>query len=182
MRCWKIANPQRFANAVAFDELAAAAVPLPLLGPDARGLGRTHALWLACVHRAAHHYDQDTLVWLYDVHLLMHALDAGGVARFVALAERTGVRRICLRALMLARSRFGTEIPPAALAALERAPADEPSTIFLRPGMRKFDVLLDDLRAARWQARLTLLSEHLFPDTAYRGAPTRSALRVQSCG
>jgi hypothetical protein len=28
---WKIANPQRFANAIAFDELAAAAVALPLL-------------------------------------------------------------------------------------------------------------------------------------------------------
>jgi len=165
---WKIANRQRFANAVSFDELAGAAVPLPLLGRDARGLGRTHALWLACVHRAAHHYDQDALVWLYDVHLLMHALDAGGVARFVALAERTGVRRICLRALMLARARFGTEIPQAALAALEAAPEDEPSTMYLESGVRKFDVLLDDVRALPgWAARLTLLKEHLFPDAAY---------------
>jgi hypothetical protein len=165
---WKIANPQRFADAVGFDELSAAAIPLPRLGPGARGLGRMHALWLACVHRAAHHYDQDTLVWLYDVHLLMTALDAGGVARFLALAERTGVRRICLRALLLARSRFGTEIAPATLAALERAPADEPSAIYLRPAMRKFDVLLDDVRALPgWRARLTLLKEHLFPDAAY---------------
>ena len=165
---WKIANPQRFANAVGFDELAQAAMPLPLLGPDARGLGRTHALWLACVHRAAHHYDQESLVWLYDVHLLMNALDAEGVARFVRLAERTGVRRICLRALTLARVRFGTEIPPATIAALEAAPEDEPSTMFLGPAVRKFDVLLDDVRALPgWRARLTLLKEHLFPDAAY---------------
>ena len=164
---WKVANPQRFADAVGFDELAGAAVPLPLLGPDARGLGRTHALWLACVHRAAHHYDRDTLVWLYDVHLLMNALDAAGVARFIALAERTGVRRICLRALLLARARFGTEIPPMAIAALEAAPVDEPSAVFLGP-VRKFDVLLDDVRALPgWRARLTLLKEHLFPDAAY---------------
>src|SRR5258706_326838 len=113
---WKIANPQRFADAIPFDELAAAAVPLPLLGPGARGLGRTHALWLASVHRAAHHYDQDTLVWLYDVHLLMDALDAAGVERFVALADRTGVDRICLRQLLLARSRCGTPIPAASRA------------------------------------------------------------------
>ena len=165
---WKVANPQRFADAVRFDELAEAAVPLPLLGPDARGLGRMHALWLACVHRAAHHYDQDTLVWLYDVHLLMGALDAAGTAHFVELAERTGVRRICLRALLLARSKFGTTIPPSVLSALEAAPDDEASTLFLGPGVRKLDVLLDNVRMLPgWGARLTLLSEHLFPDAAY---------------
>jgi hypothetical protein len=165
---WKIANPQRFADAIRFEELAAGALPLPLIGPDARGIGRVHALWLACVHRAAHHYDQDTLVWLYDVHLLAGALTGDGMARLVALAERTGVRRICLRALLLARDRFGTTIAPDVIAALEASPADEPSTLYLRPGMRKLDVLLDDVRVLPgWRSRLTLLKEHLFPDATY---------------
>ena len=165
---WKVANPQRFADAIRFDELAEAAVPLPLLGPDARGIGRVHALWLACVHRAAHHYDRDALVWLYDIHLLMSTLDAGGVARFASLAERTGVRRICLRALLLARDRFGTAIAPTVFASLEAAPPNEPSTMFLGPGVRKLDVLLDDMRVLPgWRPRLTLLKEHLFPDAAY---------------
>jgi hypothetical protein len=70
---WKIANRQRFADAVSFDELAGAAIELTELAAGARGFGRAHALWLACVHRAAHHYDQGTLVWLYDVHLLAEA-------------------------------------------------------------------------------------------------------------
>jgi hypothetical protein len=165
---WKIANPQRFANAIPFDELARDAVPIPMLGPDARGLGRAHALWLACVHQVAHHYDRDMLVWVYDVHLLVETLDATDLARFLSLAERTGVRRICLRALLLARTRFGTTIPSLALATLEAAPRDEPSRVFLGPGVRPFDVLLDDLRVLRgWRARLTLLKEHLFPDPAY---------------
>lgn len=165
---WKIANPQRFADLVLFDELAQAAVAIPTLGPDARGLGRAHALWLACVHQVAHHSDRDALPWLYDVHLLIEALDADDVARFIALAERTGVRRICLCAVLLARTRFGTIIPPTALAALEAAPVDEPSAVFLRPGLRPLDVLLDDLRVlAGWRARLTLLKEHLFPSAAY---------------
>jgi hypothetical protein len=165
---WKIANPQRFADAIGFDDLAEAAVPLAPLGPHARGIGRVHALWLACVHRAAHHYDRDALVWLYDVHLLMGTLDAGGAARFVSLAERTGVRRICLRALRLARDLLGTTIPPSVLASLEAAPADEPSAMFLGPGVRKVDVLIDDVRVLQgWRPRLTLLKEHLFPDAAY---------------
>jgi len=174
---WKIANPQRFADAIGFDELALAAVPLPLLGADARGIGRVHALWLACVHRAAHHYDREALVWLYDVHLLAQALDDDGMRRLGALAERTGVRRLCLRALLLARDRFGTRIAANVIAALEAAPPDEPSTVFLRPGMRKVDVLLDDVRALPgWRPRLELLKEHLFPDADYmRGTYARGS-------
>jgi hypothetical protein len=108
------------------------------------------------------------LVWVYDVHLLAGALDASDLQRFLALADRTGVRRICLRALLLARTWFGTTIAPTALATLEAAPQDETSRVFLGPGVRPFDVLLDDLRVLRgWQPRLTLLKEHLFPDPAY---------------
>jgi len=116
----------------------------------------------------AHHYDRDMLVWVYDVHSLAEALDASDLARFLALADRTGVRRICLRALLLARRRFGTTIPPAALATLEAAPQDEPSRVFLGAGVRPFDVLLDDLRVLPgWRERLTLLKEHLFPNSVY---------------
>jgi hypothetical protein len=158
----------RFAGAVQFDELADGAIALPMLGAGARGLGRVHALWLACVHRAVHHYDQDTLLWLYDVRLLVEALDAGGLDRFVALAERTGVRRICLRALLLARTRLATAIPPAVLTALEAGPAGEPSAVFLNPQIRQIDVLRDDLRVLPgWRSRLTLLKQHLFPDASY---------------
>jgi hypothetical protein len=53
-------------------------------------------------------------------------------------------------------------------ASLEAAPADEPSTMFLRPGVRKVDVLLDDMRVLPgWRSRLMLLKGHLFPDTTY---------------
>jgi hypothetical protein len=165
---WRIANPQRFAGAVSFDELACEAIALPMIGPHARGLGRAHALWLACVHRAAHHYDQDTLVWLYDVHLLVEALDRDGAARFVALAERSGVRHICLRALRLSRALFGTLVPDELIGALERGGDAEPSTMFLRPGIRRVHVLADDLRALPgWRRRVRLIREVLFPAAAY---------------
>ena len=165
---WRLFNRLRFADVVAFDELAAAAVPLPALGPSARGLGRIHALWLACVHRAVHHYDQDTLLWLYDVHLLARSLDADGFRQFVALADRSGACRICVRALRLAESRFATPIPSPVIGALEAAAASEAPTVFLTPGVRPFDLLRDDLRVLPgWRPRLTLIKEHVFPDAAY---------------
>jgi hypothetical protein len=165
---WRISNPQRFADAIAFDEFWQSAIPLKAIGPDARGLGRAHALWLACVHRVAHHQDRDAIPWLYDIHLLIERMGGEELTRFLALAERTGVRRICLHALLLARTRLGTAVPPASLTALEAAGADEPSTVFLRPGLRQLDILMDDLRVLRgWRARLTLLKEHLFPNAAY---------------
>jgi hypothetical protein len=165
---WKIVNRLRFADALAFDELAAAAIPVPALGPSARGLGRMHALWLACVHRAVHHYDQNTLLWLYDVHLLARSLDADGFRQFVALAERSVACRICVRALRLAESRFATPVPSPVIHALEAAAATEAPTVFLNPGVRPVDLLRDDLRVLPdWRARLTLIKEHVFPDAAY---------------
>jgi hypothetical protein len=185
---WKIANPQRFANAVTFDELTDLAIPLPTVGPSARGLGRVHALWLACVHRAAHHYDRESLVWLYDVHLLVETLDESERAAFSALVERTKVRRICRRALDLAVSLFGTRVAGDVLEALsapEGSAAPEPSAAFLNRDMRLVDVLRDDLRALpTWRARLTLLKEHVFPTEAYLRttyAPGSTAPRPWLC-
>jgi putative nucleotidyltransferase-like protein len=169
---WKIANVQRFAGALPFDEVTRTAIALPLIGAAARGLGRADALWLACVHRAAHHYDRDTLAWLYDVHLLVQGLDAAGVERFLALAARSRARRICLHALRQAQTLFGSTMPAALMTALEDGSEDEPSTVFLRPGVRRVDVLLDDLRALPgWRSRVRLVKEVLFPDANYmRGA------------
>ena len=69
---------------------------------------------------------------------------------------------------MLARERFGTPVASSAIAALDAAPLDEPSTMFLEPRMRRVDLLLDDVRVLRrWSDRLTLLKEHLLPDAPY---------------
>ena len=112
-----------------------------------RGIGRVHALWLACVHRAAHHNDQETLVWLYDVHLLAGALDDDEPAQAKSRSPSapasgaSACARCCSHVIGSGRG-----IAPEVIAALEAAPANEPATVFLRPGMRKLDVLLDDVR------------------------------------
>ena len=69
----------------AFAELWPARQALPLLCRSAAGLGRVHALLLACLHRAIHrtspyyadgtaHYGGDRLIWLYDILALVKRL------------------------------------------------------------------------------------------------------------
>ena len=66
-------------------ELLARALPLPALGPHARGPGDVDALLIACMHRATHrhnpytvngedHHDPDRLIWLTDIDLLARRL------------------------------------------------------------------------------------------------------------
>ena len=54
---WKIANPQPFADALAFGELMKRSIEIAALGAHARTLGPLDALLLACIHRVAHHGD-----------------------------------------------------------------------------------------------------------------------------
>ena len=54
---WKIAIPQLFADAVTVEELMSRSLPVTALGPTARTLSIADALFVACVHRVAHHQD-----------------------------------------------------------------------------------------------------------------------------
>ncbi len=167
---WNISVPHVFQDALTFDELAARAVSIDSLGPNARALSTPDALFLACLHRVAHHQDAADLVWLWDIHLLASRLTEPESARFVDLAAHRAMRAVCSRGLELASARFATPRLAAVFAAL-RAGAGavrEPSAEFLGGGMRQVDILHRDLIAvAGWRARLQLLSAHLVPSAAY---------------
>jgi hypothetical protein len=179
---WKIAAPKIVADLVRWDELHARARPVPALGDHARALGDAHALLLACVHRLAHHYDSDSLIWLYDIHLLAASLDETQVRQFMRLTAAEAAGSMCARSLALAHERFGTALP-AELASLVDSGssrtrvgsglsrtlqrADDPAGRFHRR-TRMIDVLVSDLKALPgWRQRLRLLREHLFPPADY---------------
>lgn len=88
---WRLSDLQSFAWLFTGEELAAAAVPVPALGPHARRLGDVHALVLALLHRAGSNLQSpgfgDRLIWLYDVHLLVEAMGTEHRARFCRLVE-----------------------------------------------------------------------------------------------
>jgi hypothetical protein len=167
---WKVANPQLFTNSIAFDELLARAVPVTALGRHARTLSIPDALFVACVHRVAHHQDVIDLLWLWDIHLLASRLSVEERVLFLGLAARESMRAVCARGIELASERFGTAGAPALLAALKRPRGErpEPSAQFLGRALRQVDLVQADLATLRgWRARLALVGQHLFPSAAY---------------
>lgn len=170
---WKISKPQVFGRVFSFDELAAGAVPLPALGSSARTPGPVHALAIACVHRVAHHHgpERDRPMWIEDIHRLSGRLNASEARAFAELAASKRILRVCAEGLSTSRRELGTSLPAGLLEWLEqeadRHPA-EPSAMYLRPRMRRIDVLVSDLSALpTWRARAQLLGEHVFPPASY---------------
>ena len=76
---WKINNAQLFARTFTFDELLAEAIEIPSFAGCARGLGYTHALLLACMHRYAHAHAP----FYVDGNRYMRAITSDGCTIFI---------------------------------------------------------------------------------------------------
>ena len=165
---WKISTQAAFAEALTYEELDAAAEPIPLLGPGLRRAGEVHALLLACIHPVMHHRNVSRTIWLYDIHLLASRLSACEFEQFTGLAVEKRVAAICARQLAIAATRFGTRVPDRVFAALASQKASEPSAAYLNPVRRWHHELIDNVRAREgWIDRLRLLREVLLPSPRY---------------
>jgi hypothetical protein len=165
---WKISNPQVFAAAFSYEELAARAVPLPALHPAARGLSDVDALLVACVHRVAHHADFDRLIWVHDIDLVARRIDAAGWARVVDLAVRRRIAAVCRAGLAGAAARFHTPIPADLLGDGRWSAPDPEITATYVESRGHLTMLGDNLKALpTWSARRRLVLEHLFPPADY---------------
>jgi hypothetical protein len=161
---WCVVNVHRFASALTLDTLARGSVPLPDLGPAARTPGLAHALLLACLHRFAHHYETDRLIWLYDIHLLAEALSEAEWKNALRFAQDKGLAGICGRSLDAARTRLATQLPPDIAAGFDTAAQADTN----EPPDRRWQLLLSDLRAQQtWRKALRLLAEQAFPAPEY---------------
>ena len=168
---WKISNRQVFAHCLAYDELAAAARPVPALGDNAFAPAPEHALLHACLHRMAHQEHRHRLIWLYDLHVLIENMSTEEIARFADIAAKRKLRAVCWDGLRRAQHCFATHLPQTLAAALQTPPPQEraeASAYFLTPRPRPWQILGSDLRALQsWGNRLRLVREHLFPPAAY---------------
>jgi hypothetical protein len=172
----------RFWDVLSLDEIAERAEALPALGPHARAAGLADQWLLACIHRVAHHAESPHLLWIWDIHLLVHALGEQGLARALAMAENRRVLSLCLRALGYAHECFGTPLA-ADVRVLCAQEADfarrEGLTAYLTGERRLIQRAWRDLRALPgWRDRAILLGEHLFPPAAYVRGRYQAGKRV----
>ncbi len=174
---WRAVRQRRAAALFDFDDLMSRAAAVPRLGEHARGPGPADALALACVHLAAHHPEQDLLLWTYDVHLLLERLTPSEEDAFVRSAIDRGIAALAVAAIEPAASRFRNHVASRVADRLRLAARDEASASLLDPGSRIDDVRLD-LRAVRGPAKLRLLAAHLFPPAAYMRATYAPASRA----
>lgn len=174
---WRISNNEAMSRLFSYEELRSQALALPGLGPDALAAGRAHALAIACMHRMGHehhpyfvdgeaHYGGDRLIWLYDIHLLLGSLSPPQHEELAGLAERKGLRAVCLEGIEQARARFHTPVPESTLGAMARPGAPEPVADYL--GGTAWQRRLADFRALGGaRAKLGFLAEMVFPPASY---------------
>lgn len=177
---WRLANPQRFGGVLSHAEMAAAAVTIPGLADQARGLSNPHALLVACMHPVAHHPHAQRLIWHYDIHLIASRFLEGDWDAFATLAMDRRVNTVCRRSLELASHFFGTAVPARVMTRLDTATSvDAETAAYLSPGRRQIHDAVWDFRALpSWSDRCRLVCQHLFPSAHYMRdiyAPSSSA-------
>jgi hypothetical protein len=165
---WRLSKTALFAESFPFTELAAAAVPIPPLGPHAHSLGLVHALLMACIHRVFHlpEGNGDRLIWLYDIHRLAERFTEKHWRHFTTLAEERTVCGPCLDGLDAAKAWLATALPKEVLSRLRTGAAQErfdPHQARSQWGLAW--LIFRDLPSTT--ARLRWLGQHLFPEVDY---------------
>jgi len=166
---WSVTNTPLFASTLQFDELLTRSIALPALGANARGLCDVDALLLACVHRVAHHHDSDRIVWLVDIALLRDRMSRDEHARFWRAAADARIVGACMRSIDLMNdwmSRPDVNRAEEFLSAEEIA-REEPSRAFLDRDITHGGVMLANLRALPWRARIERMWQIAFPPASF---------------
>ena len=177
---WRLNNRQYFARALTYQEMEELSAPLPALGPDARALGKQHALMHALMHRVGHlpEGNAERLIWLYDIHLLAKMLSVSEWSYAADWAAANYLRSVCLNGLDAAKAVFRTPIPEGTKERLKEGAEKErytPERLATHHSANMTDFLV-----LPWSKRFHFLREHIFPDRDYvakkYGISNRAAL------
>lgn len=145
---WRINRSQVLSNILTYQELWDSRKALPVLCSRAVVAGSVHALFLSCMHRAAHrqcpyfvdnveYYGGDRLIWVYDIHLILREFNSNSYDEFTALANRKGLARICFEGLLEARNFFGATVPEKVFRALAVAGSGGTGSRYLNASVGK---------------------------------------------
>ena len=124
---WRLVNVPLFAEMFDFATLHAAAISLPRMAINARGLAPVHAFMHACIHRIVNLYlgISDSLKWLYDLHLLGQQLTPPDWLALQQQAREHGLSAICAAGIDAAAQAFGPVAPETVVRALREASTHE---------------------------------------------------------
>jgi Uncharacterised nucleotidyltransferase len=165
---WKISTQPVFDKVLSYGEILPRAQAVPALGPHAMTAGPVDALLIACVHPVMHHRNAQRVLWIYDVHLLAGRLSAEEFDEFASLARRKQMAAICAEQLRVARTVFGTPVPPSVFDELSAPAEPEPSSDYLASQRRWHHELASSVRGLpRVGDRVRLLREVLLPSPGY---------------
>lgn len=164
---WRLINQARLTEAMNFDELWEASIPLPDLHPAARGLGPVHALVHALLHRITNFPSRkhNRLIWLHDIHLLTQALDVDQWQAFLVLCVDRGIAAPCLDGIEASVLTFFTVVPRGVVEALRAAAAKEHWVLNARLDQAAMD--RGHLAALPWREKLRWLRRKLLPSREF---------------
>jgi len=168
---WRISDLQSFAWLFSFDELAAAAVPVPKLDPRAVRLGNAHALLLCLLHRAGTNLFQepglgDRLIWLYDMKLLSEQMLGPELEDFQRMVEGKRLGAIAIDGLRACARCLGSPRLSKLIGRLEGSPGAAYGEDLLHAGKLRREWI--EFRAIpTTRTRLAYLGERLFPTREY---------------
>lgn len=175
---WQVNDSPVLQQALPLDAVLADTVPLDALQAGARALAGRDAL-IQLAFNARWHADfgymlgaqrlagARRLVWAYDAHLLLQALDEGEWQLLVARAIASGAAPAVVETIEHAQAALGTQASEDYLAALRAAPGDTPIVRYLHTAERKARLKADFLASRGLRAKAGLAATMLRPGRSH---------------
>jgi hypothetical protein len=164
---WAISSRPHFAGLLSFDELTAAAGRIDLNGQSVAVPGPVHALLLACIHRVAHHYNSDRLIWLYDIKLLAERFSGDDWQRVSAAAATKALTAVCRAGLDRARDLMEHDTVRAVRQHAHVQPGERAAAYLSARPTTASRILLDVAHAGSFGDRARIVLGHSVPDVNY---------------
>lgn len=165
---WEVSTWQPFAELFCFEEQYKASVPIPELGPAARGLSQPYALLHACAHPAMHHQNEQRLIWLYDVKLLLDTMSLPELKAFIKICKDKQCAGITYQGIYLAKTLFNAKISKAHLDKLKKLSfRREKLSTYISNNSSWIKRILIDLKSRPAKERIQRIQKILFPPSSY---------------
>lgn len=165
---WRVFNPEVFSDILPYEDIQAESVSVSIGLQTASVLSPRHAFMHAVLHRAAHHWNEQKLIWIYDLHLLLLKTTQEEQKEWAAFVQKKGLTRLFTESVQTLLENFPSAPAEIFLSLLGPSSYEHPAVNFLNAKARLINLFAMNLRAQKgWGRKLSLLRENLFPSPQY---------------